>query len=97
MDLFDKMEQMDIKKNKANSKTKELKFEITGEENELLLLIKKIVNERDYEYNDMYEKFGRQLGWNMIDSARKGQISWERFKKWMDFLEMEIDLSVKEK
>ena len=56
MDLFDKMEKVDIKKTKTNSKTKELKFDITGDENELLLIIKKIVNERNYEYNDMYEK-----------------------------------------
>lgn len=94
-DLFSKMEQTEIKSSaKPSSRVSALKFDISDEDKDLLIIIKNLVNERDLTYNDIYDKFGRQLGWNMIDSARKGQISWERFKKWMEFLDMEIDLVV---
>lgn len=94
-DLFDKMEKTEIKSNaKPTSRVSSLKFEMNDEDKDLLVIIKNLVNERELTYNDLYDKFGRQLGWNMIDSARKGQISWDRFKKWMDFLDMDIDLVV---
>lgn len=97
-DLFSKMENTVIEKNtKKTSRVSELKFETNEDDSELLAIVKKLVNERDIIYNDLYEKFGRQLGWNMIHSARKGQISWDRFKKWMELLDMEIDLVIKPK
>lgn len=94
-DLFSKMEQTKVTTStKPTSRVSSLKFEIKEKDNDLLVMIKNLVNERELTYNDLYDKFGRQLGWNMIDGARKGQISWDRFKKWMDFLGMEIDLSI---
>lgn len=94
-DIFSKMEQTQIKSSaKPTSRVSSLKFETNDNDKDLLVIIKNLVNERNLTYNDLYEKFGRQLGWNMIDSARKGQISWDRFKKWMDFLDMDIDLVV---
>jgi hypothetical protein len=106
MDIFDEMEKTDIASSpKPSSRVSELKFTpgtlqkdgTTLEDGDLLTIVKNLVNEADLTYNDLYTKFGRQLGWNMINSARNGQISWERFKKWMEILDMDIDLTIKPK
>ena len=33
----------------------------------------------------------------MIHSIRKGQISWERFKKWTEVLDVEAEIIIKPK
>ena len=98
LDIFTKMESTKIEvSTKSSSRVSELKFETCENDGELLSIIKSLVNERNLTYNDVYDKYGRQLGWNMINSARKGQISWDRFRKWMELLNMEVDILIKKK
>lgn len=91
---FSSMEKQQVTVNKSavTKKTKKLYFEEKNEDGELLVLVKKLINSRDLSYSDVYDKYGKQLGINMINGIRKGQISWDRFKLWLDLLEVDYDL-----
>ena len=94
---FDKMEDVEITSAKPTAKAYDLKFDTDEDDGDLLTIIKKLINSNSLSYQDVYSKYGQTLGWNMINSIRKGQISWDRFKKWMDLLEMDINLTVTDK
>ena len=94
---FDKMEDVEIKTAKPTAKAFELRFITDENDGDLLTIIKKLINTNNLSYQDVYSKYGQTLGWNMINSIRKGQISWDRFKKWMDLLNMDISLTVTDK
>lgn len=98
-DIFAKMEKQEVKapSTKGRSSGGILKFEYTDDDSDLMILLKDLVNNSEITYSDVYEKFDRRLGWNMIHSVRKGQISWTRFKKWMEILNLEAEIVIKNK
>lgn len=98
-DIFDEMEQQEVKVHSTKGRNSGgiIRFEYTDEDSDLMVLLKDLVNNAEITYNDVYDKFDRRLGWNMIHSIRKGQISWERFKKWTEVLDVEAEIIIKPK
>lgn len=96
-DLFKEMEETKVSREVSNvtkGKTKKLYFPPNEDDGELLVKIKEIINDKDLYYADVYDKYGKQLGINMINGLKKGQISWARFKMWLDLLEYDYDLTL---
>lgn len=92
-DLFAKMEKTKVVTKKSTStRVSELKFVINEDDNELLSLVKTLVNQSNLVYSDVYAKYGKNLGWNMINGIKNNQISWDRFIKWMDLLEQDVEI-----
>lgn len=107
-DLFKKIERLDdLKINALKEKNRVMtnrgrKFEeevlnlpMNPEtDSELVLFIKKIINEANITNKEVYDHFGQSLGYNMIYSLvkKKPAISWERVRQWIDFLGYNLEL-----
>ena len=97
--MFDEMEKQDIKAHptKGRSSGGILRFEYSEDDSDLMTLLKDLVNNSSVTYNDVYEKYDRRLGWNMINSVRNGHMSWDRFKKWAVVLNVDVEILIKPK
>ena len=102
LSLFDKIEKEDnkektVKKNKGRkSSTKPIYYDILDDDPELVRIIKEEINNAQITNQNVYDTFGRDEGWNMIYSLRKSQMSWERFKKWLEVMGKEVSLDITE-
>lgn len=106
LDLFSKIEQekTEIQKSSTSKKKKgrkatenPLKYEEKDDDPELVRIVKDLINEDNITNQNVYDIFGRSEGWNMIYSLKKSQMSWERFKKWMEVLNLEVNIDIKER
>lgn len=81
-DIFAKMEKQEVKapSTKGRSSGGILKFEYTDDDSDLMILLKDLVNNAEITYSDVYEKFDRRLGWNMIHSVRKVKHKVRRYR-----------------
>lgn len=94
---IEKSNSENISNNKKGRKVKVsiLHFDIEDTDNELVEIVKNLINESNITNQDVYDNFTRHAGWNMIYGLRKNSISWSRVKQWCNFLGYSIELSVK--
>lgn len=100
MDLdsfLDQAESMNslVKKEKNRSSSKHIHYEINEKkDSDLLILLKNLINQSDIYYQDVYDKYGKSVGNNMIQSIKKGQLSWTRFVKWADVAGYDVEINL---
>lgn len=76
---------------------KVLYYDINESDNELSRFVKNLINESEVTNQQVYDYFGRELGYNMIYSLYKKSIAWNRVKNWCDFLGYDIILTLERK
>lgn len=78
-------------------KDEPLSYEIDDNDPELVRILKGLINDYHPKKSEVYAKFGRSEGYNMIYSLKRNQLSWDRFSKWLEVMNLEVRLDIIEK